>query len=73
MHDTIVKMKDGRTLCGPIWEWRPKEGYFILAGEDYGQVRLSEVASAVTRGQRSMNGSEDRDELLRARKDGWTG
>jgi len=72
MHDTYVKMKDGRTLCGPIWAWCPKEGYFTLAGEDE-PVQLSEVESAVTRGQRSVNGPEDRDELERARKDGWTG
>lgn len=34
MHNVTVKMADGTVLCGPMWTWRPKEGWFSLAGDD---------------------------------------
>ena len=35
MRDAWVRMKDGKTFCGPIWMWRPKEGWFsLIDGED---------------------------------------
>lgn len=75
MHDTDVKMKDGRTFCAPIWEWRPEKGYFTIVnmgGGDPIQIDLAEVESAVTPGQRVDPGIiEDQDELARARRDGW--
>lgn len=30
MTNVTVKLKDGRTFVGPIWEYRPKEGWFSL-------------------------------------------
>lgn len=75
MHDTSVKMRDGRVLCGPIWEWRPEKGFFTIMDENGGdpiRIELEGVESAVTPGQRVGPGVEaDRDELARARRDGW--
>ena len=35
MRDAWVRMKDGKTYRGPIWMWRPKEGWFsLIDGED---------------------------------------
>jgi hypothetical protein len=81
MHDTTVKMKaeyGGQVYCGPIWEWKPKEGWFTLTDAVVGLVtiRLEAVESAITKGQRvSINSppeGEDQDELARAKRDGWT-
>jgi len=78
MHNTIVKMKDGRLFCGPIWQWQPHRGYFTLVDEEGVNdgnpihIDLSEVESAITEGQRTGPGIvEDRDELERAKRDGW--
>ena len=80
MHSTIVKLKDGRTLVGPIWDWRPLEGWFSILDDDAGEqrvVKLKDVQSAVTQGARvsihSPPEGEERDELARARRDGWKG
>ena len=77
MHDTKVKMKDGRIFCGPLWMWRPLEGWFSLGGEDVGadKIMLRDVEEAVTEGPRTSvsGGTADRDELQRARKEGWDG
>lgn len=73
MRDTLVKMKDGTVYCAPIWEWRPREGILILVGVDE-ELRLADMVSAVTKDQRTRIGVvEDRDELVRAREEGWDG
>jgi len=46
MHDTNVWLKDGTNLCGPIWEWRQREGYFTIIGEE---VRLADCKAVTTR------------------------
>ena len=66
MHDTVVEMKDGRTFCGPIWEFRPHENYFTLidqGGEEPITIRFSDIKSAVTATERRGPA----DELKRAR------
>jgi hypothetical protein len=77
MHDTLVKMKDGRTFCGPIAMFRPKEGWFSVIDErSPEQIPFREVASAVTKDQRCRVGQAgigDEDELERARQQGWDG
>lgn len=83
MHDTKVKMRDGRVFEGPIWVWRPKEGWFALgACEDCPErIFFREVESATTAGERAPipmmretgEVSYERDELARARADGWDG
>lgn len=74
MHDTTVKMKDGRTFCGPIWSWRPADGWFSIVDSDSpDRIHFRDVESVVTKGQRTHPGIiEDQDELARARDAGWT-
>lgn len=80
MHGALVVLKDGRTLTGPLWSWRPAEGFFTLVDEEGVNegnpidVRLSEVVSAVDYGIRvSVTRTEDVDLLARARAEGWEG
>lgn len=74
VHDAMVKMKDGRTFCGPIWTWRPTEGWFSIPSDSTApeKILLSEVetASAVTRTHPGV--TEDVDLLKKATTDGWT-
>jgi hypothetical protein len=85
MTDALVKMKDGRTYCNPIWMWRPKEGWLSLIATGEGEpdkIWLRDVESAVEKGQRVgieiIDGERrpkirDVDLLERARADGWNG
>lgn len=57
MQVTIITLKTGEVIEDSIWNFYPEEGWFTL----------------VTKGARSVNGPVDRDELLRAKKDGWNG
>ena len=73
MHDTIVRMRDGRERCAPLWLFRPQEGWLALA-DDCERLYLRDMVSAVTPGQRIAQGMVgDRDELARAREEGWDG
>ncbi len=84
MRSSSVQMKDGRKLYGAIWTWMPQEGYFTLSGEDEDTNRgepvyLRDVERMVT-AREWLNGTTDgqpnigdRDELARARHDGWDG
>lgn len=76
MHDVVVTMKGGRKYCGPLWEYRPKEGHISLVGTDStGKLRriwLDNVASAVEKDVRTHPGKvEDVDLLKQAMEDGW--
>lgn len=75
MHDTRVKMRDGREFCGPLWTWRPEEGWFAIASDEAPpRINLRDVASAVNEGQRvSVNEVRDVDLMERAREEGWDG
>lgn len=75
MHDVLVELRDGTKLCGPLWEWRPAEGHFTLAGEDHSRVALKDVISAVNKDERTGPDGEtvDIDLLERARQEGWDG
>ena len=67
-----VKMKNGKVLSGPMWTWRPKEGWFEIAGEDFGVIKLEDVDSAIEYGvQTSHSVIEDVDLLQKARQQGW--
>lgn len=73
MRSTVVVMKDGQKFQGPIWEFRPMEGYISLAGvRDDGELlrlEIKDIASAVTPNERVGIGKiEDVDELARAAK-----
>ena len=78
MHATKIKLKDGRAFCGPLWTWRPTEGWFAVVDEEGVnggnpiEIRLSEVESAVSLEHIVHPGVvEDVDLIARARKEGW--
>lgn len=75
MKPTIVVMKDGRQFEGPLWEFRPKEGWFSISDNDApNPIRFSEVQSAVTRRvQVQFDLITDVDLLERAKNEGWDG
>lgn len=77
MHAAKVKMKDGRSYYGPIYMWRPKEGWFSIPSDDTPgseRIELSEVESAINYGIRTrVDRIEDVDLLELARKEGWEG
>jgi len=74
MHNVSVKMKDGTKHQGPLWIWRPMEGWFELAGVEP-RIHLRDVESAVHLGQRVTLSLllQDVDLLERAKSEGWTG
>jgi hypothetical protein len=71
MHDTLVVLKNGKRLCGPIWEWRPREGWLTLVEDGSTpsaepiKIWFRDVASAVTTFPKNFVSTE-RDELARA-------
>jgi hypothetical protein len=80
MRATRITLKDGRQFSGPLWTWRPTEGWFTVVDEEGVnggnpiEIKLSEVESAVNLGQMVHPGVvEDVDLLAQARKDGWQG
>lgn len=73
-------MQDGRVFEGPIWSYRPEEGYLTLVLDPslYPDVPeklfFRDMKSAITKGERiSINQIGDRDEIQRAKHDGWDG
>lgn len=74
MHDAIVRMKDGREFCGPIWEFNPRDGYLTIPMDCDERLYFRDIESAVQTGQRTHPGVvEDVDLLAKARKEGWDG
>lgn len=80
---TTARLKDGREYCGSIWTWRPAEGWFTLTDDDnvnggkQVQIKLADCESVETKNARFRPEcppeGEYRDELARARADGWAG
>lgn len=69
-------MKDGRVFNGPIWEFKPKEGYFTIPSDETAPDRIyfRDVESAVTPTERRVVAfGRDACELERARELGWDG
>lgn len=81
MHNTKIILKDGRAFEGPIWNWRPVEGWFSLVLDDLeypdapGRFYLADLKSGVTKEDRRTAATvgQDVDLLKRARADGWMG
>jgi hypothetical protein len=79
MNDTIIKMKDGRMFCSPIWEFNPKGGYVSLIDTERINdghpidICLDDVEYAIEKNVRFNAKGETRDENLleRARNNGW--
>ena len=84
MNGVAVELANGTKVFGPMWAWRPLEGWFKLAGE-YGleRIELLNVVSAqgperthrpsdnCPRCGGKCNGVEVVDYVARARADGW--
>jgi hypothetical protein len=75
MHDVLVEMKDGKKYCGPLYYWRPTEGWFsVMDNEAPEKLFLREVKSAINKGLRvRVNEVVDQDLLVRAKEEGWNG
>lgn len=78
MHDTIVKMKDGRSFKGALHYFRPRWGWMsLMAGPDDAinrglPIPFRLMESAITLNERlSLRVIGDCDELARARESGW--
>ena len=74
MHDARIKMKDGREFCGPIWEFKPKEGYLTIPSDENApeKIYFRDIESAKQLTRIAANGLEkDIDLLRRARHEGW--
>jgi len=75
MHDVLVEMKDGKKYCGPMYYWRPKEGWFSIMDSDSPEkIFLRDVKTAVNKGLRvRANEVIDQDLPGRAKEEGWDG
>lgn len=77
MQDAVIRMKDGQIFCGPLWYWRPEEGWLSLAGgEDAGpeKIFLRDVEKAINKNQMiHAFHIADEDLLEKAKKQGWDG
>lgn len=83
MTDVLVKLKNGTVVCGPLWLWRPKEGFFDLVVEktENGHILLDDVETAVenhlrvgidrTDPKNPVPRFDNVDLLQRAREEGW--
>jgi hypothetical protein len=77
MNYTTVKLTSGVTLYGPIWEYRPKDGWFAISDVETQRmvvVHLKDVTEAITKNQfLTATKVGDRDEVQRAKDEGWDG
>jgi hypothetical protein len=75
MHDTHVKMKDGREYCGPVWAFNAINGYLTIPSATDDLLYFRDMESAVEKGGRETEATvgQDVDLLARAKKQGWNG
>lgn len=76
MHDVSAKMKTGEIYVGPLWAFRPAEGWFSLAVEGApDKIYFRDVDTATNKGVRhsAAGAVHDVDLLDRARREGWDG
>lgn len=68
MHNTTVKLKDGRILVAPLWLFKPEQGFLCLQGSDE-RLCFNNILSATTEGERIGYGKVGtQDEVERAKK-----
>ncbi len=75
MHDTRVKMKDGREFVGPLWEYNERHWYLTIPSDTDEKLYFRDMESAVE-GESLETASTahlDIDLLARARRHGWDG
>jgi hypothetical protein len=81
MHDTKVTFKNGQVYCGPLWMFRPIEGWcsLVLDPMHYDhdppeRLYFRDMVSMVTDDQRLDECTIGLcDELAKARQHGWDG
>lgn len=78
MHNTRVKLKDGREFTGSLWTWRPDLGFMEILDEEGVndgnpiEIHLDDVEFATNFGIRvTVDRTENVDLLARARAEGW--
>ena len=76
MHVLLIKLKNGETRCGTLWQWCPHLGFLSYTDDESGdcvEVRLSDCLSVVQGGGRATAATvgADEDMLAKARKHGW--
>lgn len=75
MHNTIVKLKDGRVFIGPIRMWRPQENWLSIDDFDEGRrnatrISFDDIVSGETDKDRiNINTVDNIDIPERARKE----
>lgn len=74
MHDTTVKLKDGRVLSGPIDMWRPWENWLSLMGVKE-HISFDDIASGKTDedGKDTDVMEKARMDVAEGRRHGWEG
>jgi hypothetical protein len=75
MHDCLVTMKDGRKFCGPVWEFKPEQGYLTIPSDAKApdKIFLRDIATAMTRVRTTHGVESTRDLVQVARERGWDG
>lgn len=75
MRDVSITLLSGESLCGPIWYWRPAEGWFSLVGDTPDEkIFFRDVAQAINPIAWLPGGLVGPVDLLeKARREGWDG
>jgi hypothetical protein len=73
MSLTMVTMKDGRQFTSPIWVFRAEEGYLTLVDHPLPLYFRDMLRCVTPSSEVSTNGLAERDELARAKAEGWDG
>lgn len=70
MHDVVLKLKDGREFCSPLWIFSPEEGFLQLVNEE--PMFFQDIESAIDKQVWIWwDTLADVDLLQRARTEGW--
>jgi len=75
MMALTITFKNGKSMNGLLWSWRPEEGWFEALNEKNGKIKsykLKDIKNGVlyqTRDRRDLHGAEQL--LDKARADGW--
>jgi hypothetical protein len=64
-------LRDGTTLSGEVWTWRPQDGWFALISDEPGPIQLDAVVNGTITSRFTIKGEETRDLLEHARSCGW--
>jgi len=75
MHTSYITLKSGEKIEGPIWEFKPLEGYISIVTDTEDsprRIELRDIQEAYTPGVRIRANKLGIDNLLqRAKEGGW--